>query len=163
MTDLKTVLKSNAIVIYNEYGEATRGPTVVVKQMIISNEDLKDKLEQNKIINQCIYDTRNSSFLKTAKHPFSNKLPIEMIQSIIEYIPVVTKKMISYCKWCYLNHLEVKINEVIMDNKFDRLWHDIGTIDYKWTSDTIKEANDQLQDIQNQKKSYLKIARYSPI
>ena len=163
MSSLKILLKSNAIDIYNEYGEAATNNTVVVKQMIISNEELKYKLEQNNQIKQCVYSTRYIPFLRTSKEPFSNKLPIEMIQSIIEYIPVVNKKMMIYCKWSYLNHLEIKINEVLTDNKFDRLWYNIGTIDYKWTSDTIKEANDQLQDIQKQKNNFLKIARYSPI
>ena len=163
MTDLKTVLKSNAIGIYNKYGEAATNNTVVVKQMNISNEDLKYKLEQNRMVKQCICSKRICSFFKTAKEPFANKLPLEMIHSIIEYIPLVSKKMMTFCKWSYLNHLEFKINEVIMDNKFERLWFDIDSMDYKWSSDTIKEGNNQIQNIQEQKKSFLKIARYSPI
>ena len=87
---------------------------------------------------------------------------MEIIQYITSFLPVISKQMISYCKLCFLEKTEIQISNVISDNAFDRIWYDYGSIDYKWACDTIKEATQQLENVQKQKKLFFNNARYNP-
>jgi hypothetical protein len=163
MNILNKSLKKKADNIHKDYAVRMKGPNdIVVPQVLISNEMLGRMLEKDIDLQTIIRTNRYLSFYRTSKDPHLNKLPMEVIQYITSYLPIISKQMIAYCKLCFLEKTELQISNVISDNKFDILWYDFGSIDYTWASDTIKEATQQLEHIQTQKKLFLKNARYNP-
>ena len=163
MKQIYNKIKIKADDIHKEYTVKLNGPNdIVVPQVLISNEALGRLLEQDKDIQTIIRSNRYLSFYRTCKHPYLNKLPKEIIQYMTSFLPVISKQMIAYCKLCFLEKTELQINNIISENSFDRLWYDFGSLDYIWACDTIKEATQQLQYIQNEKKLFLRSARYNP-
>lgn len=163
MKEVYKILKNKADNIHKNYAVRMKGPTdIVVPQVLISNEKLGRMLEKEIELQTIIRNNRYLSFYRTSKDPQLNKLPMEIIQYITTFLPVISTQMIAYCKLCFLEKTELQIRNVISDNAFDRLWYDIGSIDYTWTCDTINEATQQLKHIQKQKKLFLINARYNP-
>ena len=155
MKELYKILKSKANEIHKDYAGRMKGPSdIVVPQVLISNEILGRMLEKEIELQTFIRNNRYLSFYRT--------LPMEIIQYITSFLPVISKQMISYCKLCFLEKTEIQISNVISDNAFDRIWYDYGSIDYKWACDTIKEATQQLENVQKQKKLFFNNARYNP-
>ena len=163
MNILNKSLKKKADNIHKDYTVRMKGPNdIVVPQVLISNEMLGRMLEKDIDLQTIIRSNRYLSFYRTSKDPHLNKLPTEIIQYITSYLPVISKQMIAYCKLCFLEKTELQINNIISENSFDRLWYDFGSLDYIWACDTIKEAAQHLHYIQNQKKLFLRCARYNP-
>ena len=163
MKQLYKILKSKSDEIHKDYAVKMNGPNdIVVPQVSITNVVLEKMLEQDKDIQTIIRNNRYLSFYRTCNYPHLNKLPKDVIRYMTSFLPVISKQMIAYCKLCFLEKTELQINNIISENSFDRLWYDFGSLDYIWASDTIKEAAQQLHYIQNQKKLFLRCARYNP-
>ena len=163
MKELYSILKKKADGIHKDYTVKMNGPDdIVVPEVWISNETLGKMLENDVELQSVIRNNRYISFYRTCKKPLLDILPVEMIENITGYLPVITNQMIAYCKWCFLEKTELQISNIINENKFDILWYDIGSLDYTWAYDTIKEATLQLDNIQKQKKLFLRNARYNP-
>lgn len=162
MKEVYKILKIKANDIHKNYAVRMSSPNdIVVPEVSLSNEILVKRLEKDTDIQCIIRDNCYMSFYRTSKNPLLDKLPEEVIQYMTDYLGIITKQMLAYCKWCFLEKTELQINNVINENKFDILWYPMGSLDYTWASDTIKQANKQLEYIKNKKMLFLKNARYN--
>ena len=147
--------------IHKAYAVSIKGTSsLVVPQVSIDNKELFTLLNKDNKLNQFIYDTKHLSLLKTSKTHLEDRLPKEIADQIVEYIPRITTQMVTYCRWCLLDYTEKQILDIIHENEFDIMWYDYGTMDYTWARDTITEAKIHLSTVIKLKKNFLKFSKY---
>ena len=158
---LSMILKRISVDIYKQYAISIKGTkTIVVPEVTISDEEVFAILTKDKELTKHIYKGKYLSFWKTSKRPLEHVLPIDIVYHITHYIPRITYQMVTYCKWCLLDHTERQILDVIHEHKFDMMWYTYDSLDYRWCKDSITEATTHLKKVENDKKSFLKHSRY---
>ena len=158
---ITSILKHISENIYKEYAVSIMGTkNVVVPEVTITDEELYAILTNDMALTKHIYTAKRLSLLKTSKTPLQDILPVDTIYHIMQYIPRITTQMVVYCRWCLLDHTERHILDVIHGHKFDMMWYNYGSVDYIWCKDSITEAVTHLENVENNKKRFLKQCRY---
>ena len=159
MSTLTRLIQKIAKTIYKDYTISMNGTlNCVVPEVNITDAKILSILQSNEEIQ--LYFNKYHVLFQVSKDVFEDILPIDVKKYIIQYIPMVTKQMVSYCRWWLYEQTELQIIQVINENQFDMIWYDYGTLDYNWASDTICEAKIQLKKHQEKKKVFLKQSKY---
>tara|TARA_B100001758_G_C18414538_1_gene618462 strand:+ start:4551 stop:5087 length:537 start_codon:yes stop_codon:yes gene_type:complete len=163
VNDSTTILIQNiSRNIYNNQATSISNNTFVVPQINLSYNEILTILKKNIELDNLLYEKKkyNALFI-TSKTTIEHIFPNEIVKYITDFLPKITKQMVFYCKWCLLDYTEIKINQVINDNRFNLLWYNYDDLNYKWAKDTINDAKIHLSTIQNEKKYFLKLAKYT--
>ena len=153
MSTLTRLIQKIAKNIHKDYTISMKGTSsLVVPEVNITDAKILSILQSNEEIQ--LYFNKYHVLFQVSKDVFEDIIPIEVKKYIIQYIPMVTKQMVSYCRWWLYEQTELQLIQVINDNQFDMIWYDFGTLDYNWAKDTISEANIQLKEHQAKKKHF---------
>tara|TARA_X000001036_G_scaffold440135_2_gene494825 strand:- start:5763 stop:6272 length:510 start_codon:yes stop_codon:yes gene_type:complete len=159
MITLNTLIQKLAKTIHKDYTISMNGTSnLVVPEVNITDAELLSILQSNEEIQ--LYFNKHHALFKVSKNIFEDIFPSDVKKYIIQYIPMVTKQMLSYCRWWLYEQTEVQLIQVINENQFDMIWYAYGSRDYNWAKDTIHEAKVHLKEHQTKKKTFLKQSKY---